>query len=984
VITPRATRLLRVPDLRAMHVALAHLVAPLDLFTARRCAVIVPTSGAAEALRRTLERHVLGSPGRTAAALPDLVTRAELYKRWQAQVAPAFPPLSDFEREVLFRRAARLAATAGRPAPFHVRPPLISQILAFYDELRRRNRTVADFSRLMAEGLAGSADYDRGADRLLRQTEFLSVAFEAFERAVDASGRIDEHGLRSRLLAADSCAHDHLVITVADQASDPAGLWTADYDLFARIPGLSRIDVVATDAVLDAGYLERIHDLLPGIGEERFGERSPAPILEVPHAPTASADVRPWFVWRDREEELADVARHAKSSTSIDRVAVVFQRPLPYLYLARSVFAGAGIAYQAFDALPLAAEPFAAAMDLVFTCVTTEATRSSLVELLGCPHWRFPALDGSDLNRADVAVLDAWLRDVKYLGGWESLERLVAENPAASGESRRRAPRAGRLSAALQTAVAVLERLRIAAGQPTASAQFAGLLAFIRDHERLPEPDGAGGVRHMLARAAVLAALTSFADAHARHDDEPLDANELAGAVRRWIEAQTFSPRTGWSGILLLDAPAAAYADVDDVRMVGLVESDWPDRSGRSIFYPNSLLSQLGWPAEAERQKSARARFVDLLRLPRERLAVSTFTLEDDSIVGPSAFLEELENGGWVRQARPEGIPPRVFVHEALADAPLEPSVAIGEAAAWLALRVGRSHADARAFHGFAGARAEGVYAVSHVERYLECPFKYFAAHVLKLDEEREDESGLTPRERGQLLHEVFERFFAAWHESGRQRLSVENVGDALALFAAVTEESLATLSEADRGLERTYLLGSAAASGLAERAFAFEIEHGIGVVERLLEYPLEGMFEFTGAGGTRRLRIRAKADRIDLLENGTLRVIDYKLGRAPKAARALQLPIYSVCASQQLSGRDGRSWMLGQAGYVAFREKNAFVALGGSSSLQNAIAEGQERLLQAVGGIERGEFPPDPDEPFLCTRCGYAGVCRKDYVGDE
>ena len=40
-----------------------------------------------------------------------------------------------------------------------------------------------------------------------------------------------------------------------------------------------------------------------------------------------------------------------------ERTAVVFQRPLPYLYLARSVFADAGQPYQALDSLPLAAEP---------------------------------------------------------------------------------------------------------------------------------------------------------------------------------------------------------------------------------------------------------------------------------------------------------------------------------------------------------------------------------------------------------------------------------------------------------------------------------------------------------------------------------------------------------------------------------------------------------------------------------------------------
>ena len=46
------------------------------------------------------------------------------------------------------------------------------------------------------------------------------------------------------------------------------------------------------------------------------------------------------------------------------------------------------------------------------------------------------------------------------------------------------------------------------------------------------------------------------------------------------------------------------------------------------------------------------------------------------------------------------------------------------------------------------------------------------------------------------------------------------------------------------------------------------------------------------GEEGPVRLRLRGKADRIDLLDDGTLRIVDYKLGRAPKPGRALQLPV--------------------------------------------------------------------------------------------
>jgi hypothetical protein len=113
--------------------------------------------------------------------------------------------------------------------------------------------------------------------------------------------------------------------------------------------------------------------------------------------------------------------------------------------------------------------------------------------------------------------------------------------------------------------------------------------------------------------------------------------------------------------------------------------------------------------------------------------------------------------------------------------------------------------------------------------------------------------------------------------------------------------------------------------------------------------------------------------------------VIDYKLGRAPKPSRALQLPVYGLLAEQDLEGRLGRSWTLSRAGYVAFKERNPFVPLGGSAGhLDKALAEGRQRLIQVVDGVEAGSFPPRPEEPWICTRCGYAMVCRKDYVGDE
>ena len=58
-----------------------------------------------------------------------------------------------------------------------------------------------------------------------------------------------------------------IIVTVADWIADPAGLYLADFDLLTRLPGLEEVDVVATTALLESGFHQRIHEWLPGIEE---------------------------------------------------------------------------------------------------------------------------------------------------------------------------------------------------------------------------------------------------------------------------------------------------------------------------------------------------------------------------------------------------------------------------------------------------------------------------------------------------------------------------------------------------------------------------------------------------------------------------------------------------------------------------------------------------------------------------------------------
>jgi len=66
--------------------------------------------------------------------------------------------------------------------------------------------------------------------------------------------------------------------------------------------------------------------------------------------------------------------------------------------------------------------------------------------------------------------------------------------------------------------------------------------------------------------------------------------------------------------------------------------------------------------------------------------------------------------------------------------------------------------------------------------------------------------------------------------------------------------------------------------------------------------------------------------------------------------------------------------------GNLVSRATTMIVNFGGGV-LPAGTAGGGGGLAEALDRIERGDFPPAPDDVFRCETCGYAAVCRKDYV---
>lgn len=983
-------RLIRVPDLATFRRTLAAGAVDGDPAAIRRRALILPSRGAVELLRRSIEDAHLSSPGR-AVVLPSLFTREDWLADLHASLPAAPRLLSRVEREVLFERATRVAAAAV-PPPFHVRPGLTAAVLDFYDELRRRGRTVARFTSALAEQLAGAEEIDdRGSQALIQQTAFLTRVFEEYEGSIasasalggDVRAGIDEHVLRERVLAASvPWRIDHIVVAVADHPTDPRGLWPADFDLLGRIPALTRFDIIVTDNTHDAGFRDRIDKEVPELEDVRVAGTALAPVVMVSGADPS----RLCTDYRDREEEVRAVARAVRHQAAADaaplsRTAIVFQRPLPYLYLAQQVLAEAGVPFQAFDALPLSAEPYAALLDLALSVARTGGTRSSAIALARSPLLHVEHA-GVPVSFTDFSTLDRLLIESRVAAAPADYVGAVAD--AISRQLRKDAKgaeRATRAAFAVASMAAALAPFRDAA---TGSAQVEAILSALRTHERPAPP--AHRARHLRARSAVITSLDALAEAFRRHDDSRRDPAVLSATIHHWVERQTFIARQGTTGVHLVDAIAARFGDFDHVHIVGLVDAEWPERQRRSIFYTSGLLSALGWPGDVDHLKAQQAAFRDLVRLPSATLTMTAFQMEGEAVVAATPLTDEARDLVREELALPEV---RIFADERLALAPIAADALAASPSEWLRWRQRRPELSTPEYRGHVGALAAQEYRVSALDRYADCPFKYFAGSVLRLDEEPQEETSLTPRERGTLLHALFEKFYREWEDAGRRGITTGNLAEAIERFERIANEALAVLPEADRVLESARLLGSIVMRGAGERVFLAEADAKKDVVSRSLEVSLNGTYDFPTGGfaPAKSIAIRGVADRVDELTDGTLRLVDYKLTRAP-GDQAVQLKVYGFVAQQRFA-TNGRQPEVSVAEYISFGDdSNAAQSIAEkNSTVAQAVQVGAQEFAQHVTRIEAGEFPPEPENVGLCEWCAFTFMCRRESVtekGDE
>jgi RecB family exonuclease len=272
----------------------------------------------------------------------------------------------------------------------------------------------------------------------------------------------------------------------------------------------------------------------------------------------------------------------------------------------------------------------------------------------------------------------------------------------------------------------------------------------------------------------------------------------------------------------------------------------------------------------------------------------------------------------------------------------------------------------------------------SRLATYARCGFLYLLQNVLHLEAapEPEERRRLEPLERGNLFHDVAERFLRDRREQGL--LPVKADVDAREALREMAEEALERLVQGQpprflllwqrekRRFHETMQgwLGREATAGERSSPAHFEVSFGLGRARDAHEphdpAPLE-----IDLGDGRVLRVGGRIDRIDRKAEGGLVLRDYKTGRAPRddggvfrGGKQLQIPFYVLAVAKLFPGERVVS---------AFLD---YVDGGRQVAFRPELVDGPEfkaLLRELVSLVGRGVFA---QEPSACDFCDFTSVC--------
>ncbi|AXC11855.1 RecB family exonuclease [Acidisarcina polymorpha] len=606
--------------------------------------------------------------------------------------------------------------------------------------------------------------------------------------------------------------------------------------------------------------------------------------------------------------------------------------------------------------LPLKTSPLVKAALLLLQWTHQPLDQSSISWLMTSG---FFALSGEDPD--EMAALDAEIRKYARLPPKTPLEAFVAHRP-----------RTGSLSANR-----FLSRMRKLAGMPreTRSDRKETIPEWIDYATSLLRESGWPGTRslHSVEYQALQRweRLTDELSALG-FDSSRVGYAEFVAMLDLYSNETVFSPESRNAPIQILGALEASGQQFDAIWFFGVDDSQWPPKASPHSLLPQRLQRQAAIPHSSLELDWQFSLSVMQRRAASSSISVFSYARRDEAEELRASPLLEVAFG---RIASTSSLELRADL-QAPQEAPHRRETAAVEDGSLIS---------------WPRELAAGGSAI--LKRQSACAFQAFASRRLGAEEMRVAERGLTPLDRGDILHRVLEAF---WAKDNPDDMRLE------------TREELIHAKETGRlpGILshhiRRVFSDRSGNFQLSEWMTSYlEVEQGrlYSLLSRWLEYEMQRQ-PFVVLAHEKKiqteingLKLNLRVDRIDQVDGGNL-IIDYKTGqvspvmwRGPRPDEP-QLPLYAVHGKvEDLLGvlfAEIRARKIGLCGHVA----DSAVTVTSSGKRQkrpskislddDVLGEWSDVLAELADQFLRGDAAVAPKAyPKTCTYCALGPLCR-------
>jgi ATP-dependent helicase/DNAse subunit B len=488
-----------------------------------------------------------------------------------------------------------------------------------------------------------------------------------------------------------------------------------------------------------------------------------------------------------------------------------------------------------------------------------------------------------------------------------------------------------------------------------------------------------------------------------------IDASVFITTLRDIFTASQYQEKPNWiePAILVLSPHGARGLRFDATAFLGLAEGIFPEIEREDPFLPEGVRSALDLEPRLMREQAGLF-YQAVTRADQFLLLTRPYLAEDGEYWEPSPYWNAVATLFKDTPVKIQSEMPRALVDAASSQEllfwavrrnglPVRFSEALMDR--WERLRRSRDVLMARQrkvpdgphegvvkkLELFLQERYGGDYlwSPSRLEIYGTCPHMFYIQSVLEFERKIPPEPGFDVLQLGTMLHSILEEVYRRVEDPSDLEQALRNLKPvALEVFNDAPNR-LGFRPSPLWNVEQEQLLMALESTviGMAEinegwEPFAFERVFGIQG-EPPLDLEMDGM----------RVLLRGIIDRLDVDEEGNLRVTDYKTGSGylePAdliSGRRLQLPLYALAASEALRlGRavDGLYWAILKAEAGRLRLHKFHYDDGDQlySGLAGAVRLAMEHVTKFVKAIRKGDFPPVPPRGGCPSYCAAALWC--------